>query len=181
MQQYYYNLSGTSGYYDYYGMRPCDFSYSNYFIGRNETSGWMSQQIAQDGGFFKIATPASYEPIGASDNWLAALNFTADLPAKIDPFAALPFKLPIRVFLDIGTYSQAWQDNAATGRLLYDAGLQVSVLKEAVTVYFPIFYSKVYRDDYNSIYPKNKFKHTISFSIDLEKLKPRVLNQILPL
>jgi len=188
MHPYFYSMSGTSGYSaesgnanGVGGTRPNDFTYSDYFIGRNESSGWMNQQIAQDGGFFKISTPVSYMPIGASDNWIAALNFTADLPAKIDPFRLLPFKLPVRVFLDVGTYSYAWQDDAPTGRFLYDAGFQVSILKEAVTVYFPILYSKAFRNAYKSQYPVKTFAHTISFSIDLGKLKPRVLNQLLPL
>jgi hypothetical protein len=186
---YFYSLSGTGGYagneyvdnQNYGGTRPNDFTYSDYFIGRNESSGWMSQQIAEGGGFFKVSTPVNLTPVGVSDNWIAALNFTADLPEKFDPFAALPFKLPLRVFVDVGTFSQAWQDNSGTGKFLYDAGLQLSVLKQAVTVYLPVLYSKVFKTDYVNAYGKKHFGHTISFSIDMGKLKPKVLNQILPL
>lgn len=160
-----------------------DFTYSDYFIGRSETSGWMSQQIVQNDGFFKISTPPSYQSIGISDNWIAALNFTADIPDNINPFSKLPFKMPVRAFLDAGTYSEAWTDNisAPSGKYLYDAGLQVSLLHDALTVYFPLLYSKVFRDAYRSAYPVKRFVHTISFSIDLANLKPKALNKILPL
>lgn len=161
-----------------------DFTYSDYFIGRSETTGWMSQQIAQSDGFFKISVPyASYQGIGVSDNWIAALNFTADIPDNINPFSKLPFRMPIRAFLDVGTYSGAWTDgyNAPSGKYLYDAGLQVSFFRDALTVYFPLLYSKVFRDAYKSVYPAKRFVHTISFSIDLANLKPKALNKILPL
>lgn len=160
-----------------------DYTYSDYFVGRNETTGWMSQQIAQNDGFFKIATPANnYSQIGVSDNWIAALNFTADIPDKINPFAKLPFNMPIRAFLDIGTYSGGWSDdnNAPSGKYLYDAGLQVSLFNEVLNIYFPLLYSKIYRDDFKQI-PNHNFAHTISFSINLENLKPKVLHKILPL
>ncbi|WP_156522656.1 gluzincin family metallopeptidase [Arachidicoccus ginsenosidimutans] len=173
LSPYFLTLSGRNG--------SQDFSYSNYFIGRNEQTGWMSQQIMQGDGFFKVASPLVEPSIGVSDNWIGALNFTADVPDKINPFSVLPFKVPLRVFFDAGTYSEAWNDNPQSGKYLYDAGLQVSVLHDAVTVYFPLLYSKVYRDNYKSAFPTKRFVHTISFSIDLEKLKPKVLNKILPL
>ncbi|MDE1191311.1 MAG: hypothetical protein PW786_04125 [Arachidicoccus sp.] len=177
MQKYTLSLSGTRGNTNAY--QPADFTYSNYFIGRSESTGWMSQQIAENDGFFKISTPAEYAPVGSSDNWLAALNFTADIPDKINPFSILPFKMPLRVFLDVGTYSAAWADDysAPSGKYLYDAGLQVSLLRDALTVYFPLLYSNVYKDDY----PVKRFVHTIRFSINLENLKPKALGKILPL
>ncbi len=173
LNPYFLSLSGLNG--------SQDFTYSNYFVGRNETTGWMSQQIMQSDGFFKVSTPQLAAPIGISDNWIGALNFTADIPDKINPFSVLPFRVPLRIFFDVGSYSEAWEDNAQSGKYLYDAGLQLSVLRDAVTVYFPFLYSKVYKDNYTSIYPQKRFVHTISFSINLENLKPKVLNKILPL
>lgn len=171
----------TSPYHFYMaGTSVTDFTFSNYFIGRNEQQGWMSQQIIERDGFFKVYTPMRSEPVGKSDNWLAAINLTADIPGNIDPFAKLPFKVPIKFFADIGTFSGAWNDDASTGKFVYDAGVQLSLLNEAINIYFPLLYSKVYRDYYKSIYGEKYFAKTISFSITIENLKPKKLKAILP-
>ena len=168
---YHFYMSGTA---------VTDFSYSNYFVGRNEQQGWMSQQITERDGFFKVYTPMRSEPIGTSDKWLASINLAADIPDKINPFAKLPFKIPIKAFADIGTFSGAWNEDASMGKFVYDAGIQLSLLNEVVNVYFPLLYSKVYRDYYKSIYGKKYFGKTISFSINIENLKPQKLKTILP-
>ncbi|HTN35495.1 MAG TPA: hypothetical protein VL053_00385 [Arachidicoccus sp.] len=165
------SLSGPSG--------AQDYTYSNYFVGRSAYEGWMSQQLVAGDGFFKVATPNLQDPVGLSDDWLAAVNLTSDIPEGINPFALLPFRLPVRVFMDLGTYAQSWSDNPSTGRFLYDAGLELSLFKESVTVYFPILYSKIYRDTYRSTGDGKYFSRTIRFSIDLAKLQPKVLQRIL--
>ena len=169
LSNYFFNLSGPSG--------LQDATYSDYFIGRAAYSGWMSQQMSTSEGFFKVSTPALSEPIGRTDDWLAAVNLTSDLPEGINPFAALPFRLPLRVFADFGTYSDLWSETPEAGRFLYDAGLQLSILKEAVTIYLPVLYSKIYRDTNNSIEEQKGFAHKIRFSINLETLLPRRLNK----
>lgn len=166
---YFFNLSGSNG--------LQDFTNSDYFVGRSEYQGWMSQQMTTTGGFFKVATPYLTEPIGQTDDWLAAINLTSDLPDGINPFSVLPFKLPVRVFMDLGTYSNLWSENPDAGRFLYDAGLQVSVFKEAVTIYFPLLYSKFYRDTYKSMGDLGTYSKRIRFSISLGKLLPKRLQK----
>jgi hypothetical protein len=162
--QYYFTMSGAPG--------ANDFTYSNYFIGRNEVmnnpsrDSWMSQQIMERDGFFKIRMPFA-GGIDQTDNWLAALNLTADAP----------FALPVKGFLDIGTSDKGWGDNAVSGSLLYDAGLQLSLFKY-INIYVPVFYSKVYKSAYQAYFPQNKFLHTISFSIDIQNIK--IAGRILP-
>lgn len=158
-----------------------DFTFNNYFIGRNEQNSWMNRQTFERDGFFKVATPLYSEPIGRSDNWIGSLNFTADIPAVADLFMNTNFKMPVKIFIDVGTFENAWSDRATTGKFVYDAGVQLSFLNNAVNVYIPLLYSKVYKDYYRSIYGKNFFDKTISFSIDFNKLKPKILNTILPL
>jgi hypothetical protein len=158
-----------------------DFTYSDYFIGRNEFQGWQSQQIMERDGFFKVGTPLLTTEVGKTDNWLMALNFSGDIPHAVNPLNVFPFRLPVQLFLDIGTNAEAWQDNPATGKFLYDAGFQVSVLKKAVTVYVPIFYSSVFSDYYKSIYGNKRFWQTVSFSINLDAFQLRKLNSEIPL
>jgi hypothetical protein len=158
---YHLNMSGPNG--------KEDYTFSNYFIGRNEFTGLPSQQIMNRDGFFKVRTDLLNDKIGKSDDWLMAANFTTDIPKAINFLR--PLKIPLRVFVDVGTYAESWQNNSTTGRLIYDAGLQLSFLKEVVNVYIPIFYSKVYRDYFKSTAPENTFLKTISFSIDIQNFK----------
>ncbi len=114
---YHLNMSGPKGFEDY--------SYSNYFIGRNEFEGFASQQIMKRDGFFKVRTDLLSNKIGKTDDWLGAVNLTTSIPGNINPFELLPVKIPVKLFFDIGTYAEAWQKNSSTGRFLYDAGIQI--------------------------------------------------------
>ncbi|MGH2647636.1 MAG: M1 family aminopeptidase, partial [Ginsengibacter sp.] len=136
--RYHLNMTGANGYEDY--------TYSNYFIGRNEFQGFRSQQIMIREGGFKVRSDLLNSKIGKTDNWLAAANFTTDFPKKFNPLQVLPVKIPLKVFLDAGTYAEAWEKDAATGKFIYDAGLQLSLIKNLVNIYIPVLYSKVYTD-----------------------------------
>ncbi len=168
---YHLNMSGPKGYEDY--------TYSNYFAGRNEFSGFASQQIMNRDGFFKVRTDLLSSKVGKTDNWLAAANFTTDVPKAINILQILPIKIPLKAFVDVGTYAESWQKNAETGKFIYDAGLQVSFFKDILQVYIPILYSKVYRDYFKSTITEKRFVKNISFSIDiqnfsLKKLAPQL-------
>jgi hypothetical protein len=154
-----------------------DYTYSDYFIGRNEFTGWKSQQIMERDGFFKVRTDLLGEKIGKTDDWLLSLNLVTDVPKNINPLSVLPFKIPIKVFADIGTYAEAWKQGTSTGRFLYDAGIQVSLFSSMVNVYLPLLYSQVYSSYFKSTLGKNRFLKTISFNIDLQQFK---LNKLLP-
>lgn len=171
--RYHLNMTGPKGYEDY--------TYSNYFVGRNEYEKFSSQQIMIRDGGFKVRTDYLSDKVGKTDDWLAALNFTTTIPDKINPLAVLPFRLPLKVFVDIGTYADAWKKNAATGRFIYDAGLQLSLFNNVVNVYFPILYSKVYKDYFKSTIPDKRFVKNIAFSIDLQNISIKKLLPQLPL
>ena len=171
--RYHLNMSGAKGYEDY--------TYSNYFVGRNEFEGAQSQQIMQRDGFFKVSTDLLSNKIGKTDDWLLAMNFSGTIPDKINILNVLPIKIPLKFFVDIGTYAEAWKDNPATGRFLYDAGLQISLLNSLVNIYVPILYSKVYGDYFKSTLGQKRFMKTISFSIDIQKLQINKLNRDIPL
>ena len=169
--RYHFNMTGPKGYED--------FNYSNYFIGRNEFEGISSQQIMMRDGAFKVRTDMLSTKIGKTDNWLAAMNFNSTIPDKVNPLRVLPFKIPLKVFVDIGTYAEAWKTNVGTPRFLYDAGLQVSLFKNILNIYVPLFYSKVYRDYFKSTITEKRFLKNISFSVDIQnatikKLFPQI-------
>ena len=162
---YHLNMTGPKGYEDY--------TYSNYFIGRNEYGRYPSQQIMIRDGGFKVRTDLLSSKVGKTDDWLAAVNLTTDIPKQINPLSILPFKLPVKIFMDIGTYAEAWKKNAQTGRFIYDAGLQLSLFKNIINVYVPVLYSKVYTDYFKSTLPDKKFIKNIAFSIDLQNISLR--------
>lgn len=171
--RYHLNMGGTTG--------AEDYTYSNYFLGRNEFNGWQSQQIMQKDGFLKVRATQLSEEFGRTDDWLMAVNLHGNIPNAVNIFNALPIKLPIQFFADMGTYANAWKDNPATGRFLFDAGLQLSFFKGTANVYFPLLYSKVYRDYYKSTITQKRFWKTVSFSIDIQKLQLHNIHREIPL
>ncbi|MFN8245872.1 MAG: hypothetical protein U0T56_05785 [Ferruginibacter sp.] len=160
-------MTGPNGYEDY--------QYANYFIGRNEYEGLANQQIMVRDGAFKVRSDLLSQKIGKTDDWLAALNLCTTIPKQINPLSVLPVKIPLKLFADIGTYAEAWKNNAATGRFLYDAGFQLSLLNDLVNIYVPVLYSKVYKDYFKSTITEKRFLKNISFSIDIQNVSSRKL------
>ncbi|MBX2926036.1 MAG: M1 family metallopeptidase [Chitinophagaceae bacterium] len=144
-----------------------DYTYSNYFIGRNEYDGFLSQHVMMRDGGFKVRTDLLGNKVGRTDNWLMAVNFTSTIHPQ----------LPVKLFFDAGTFSNAWESGSDQPRLLFDGGLQLSVLKNIVNVYVPVIYSKVYRDYFRA---HNNFWQRISFSIDIQNIHFKKLHPLLP-
>ena len=156
--RYFLNMTGPNGYEDY--------TYSDFFVGRNKFEGASSQQIMIRDGAFKVRTDLLASKVGKTDNWLTAANFTASLPQKINPLSVLPVKIPLKLFFDVGTYAEAWNRSSDIDRFLFDAGFQISILQDAVNIYVPIAYNKVFGDYFKSTLGKNRFLKTVSFSIN---------------
>ena len=161
--RYQLNLTGAKGNEDY--------TYSNYFYGRNEFDGLGTQQIMIRDGGFKVRTDLLSNKIGKTDNWLGALNITTSIPNSINPLSLLPVKLPLQLFADLGTTSQIFNNKDGGSRFLFDAGLQFSVLKNVLQIYVPLLYSKVYSNYFKSTISNNRLLKNISFSIDVERLQ----------
>ncbi|RYY66031.1 MAG: M1 family peptidase [Chitinophagaceae bacterium] len=167
--RFFLNMSGASG--------EEDYTYSHYFVGRSAFEGITSQQIAIRDGGFKMRTPLLSQPVGQSDDWLTALNFNTSIPEAVNPLRVLPIKVPLHLFFDIGTQAGAWEAGATGGRFLFEGGLHLPVAGGLVNFYFPIVYSKVYREYAQSMYPKNRFFKTMTFSIDLQRTSGLIKNQ----
>jgi hypothetical protein len=163
------NMTGAKGYEDY--------TYSDYFIGRNEFEGFSSQQILIRDGGFKVRTDLLSSKIGKTDNWLMALNFNTTIPNRLNPLSVLPIKIPLRIFMDIGTYAEAWEKDADVDRILYDIGFHIPLLHESFNLYFPVLYNKEYGDYFKSTIPKNRFFKTMSFSIQLYNKELKKINR----
>ncbi len=166
--RYHLNMTGPNGFEDY--------TYSDYFLGRNEFEKLPSQQIMVRDGAFKIRTELLADKVGKTDDWLMAINLSSGLPAGIDPLSLLPgeFPLQLKIFADIGTYAEPWKKNSTADRFLFDAGIQVSILKETINIYLPLVYSKVFKEYIQSTLPKkNRLSKLISFSINFSNFSFR--------
>lgn len=169
---YHLNLSGAKGYEDY--------TYSNYFIGRNEFEGFASQQMMMRDGGFKVRTDLLSNKIGKTDDWLMSINLSTDIPDQINILNILPFRVPLKVYMDLGTYADAWKPNAEGSKVLFNAGLQLSLFKNSINIYAPLFYSKPYKDYFVSTIPEKRFLKNISFTIDVQNLSLKKLDRRMP-
>jgi hypothetical protein len=161
------NLSGANG--------SEDYTYNNYFVGRNAFEGMGSKQIMMKDGGFKVRTELLSDKIGKTDDWLSTLNFSTTIPDNVNPLSVLPFKLPIKLFFDLGTYAESWKSNSTTQKFLYDAGLQLSMFKNTVNIYFPVLYSKPFTDYFKSTIGEKRFLKNIAFSIDIQNFSLRTI------
>ena len=153
---YPYSLSAWDG--------PRDYWADEYYFGRSESTGVLSQQMSMNDGGFKVNIP--YARVNA---WMAAINFKADLPGI----------LPIKAFVDIGTFKNAknhieeYNDN-----ILIDAGICISLVDEALELYVPFLMTKGIKQ-YNKD-QEIKTVEQIRFVINLNLLNPLNLrNQLL--
>jgi hypothetical protein len=170
--RYQLNMTGPNG--------SEDYTYSDYFVGRNEFEGAASQQIMIRDGGFKVRTDLLSDKIGKTDDWLAAINLSSTIPSNLNPLNLLPVKIPLKVFLDIGTSAETWKRSSGGDRFLFDAGLHIPLLKETVNIYIPLLYSKVYKDYIRSTIPENRFLKKISFSIDISHFRMRKFIREIP-
>ncbi len=168
--RYHLNMTGAKGYEDY--------TYSDYFIGRNKFEGLASQQIMVRDGAFKVRTDLLADKVGKTDDWLFALNLATTIPDAVNPLSMLPVKIPLKIFFDIGTQAEAWKQDSESDRFLFDAGIQIPILKETINIYIPLLYSSVYRDYIQSTSEKkDRFWKKISFCIDISNFSFRKIDR----
>lgn len=133
-----------------------DYLFDEYYFGRNDSRGlWPNQFLVKDGGF-KIATA-----IGQTRDWLAALNLQADLP--------LP--LPIKCYFDVGTFEGITTIIEGESKVvMFNGGLAVSLIKNTLEVYVPLFYSS---DIKRNLEVNNvSFAEQIRFVFNIRNLAP---------
>ena len=136
-----------------------DYLYDGVYFGRSERDGLSSHQLAIREGGLKIPTPYYANPLGVSDNWLAAVNVSASVPY-----------LPIRLFFDAATFSEAGKLNPSGAKLLYDGGVSVHLPYDVLSVYWPFVFSPDYRDYLNSVEGKSGIRQTIRFQLNLQNV-----------
>jgi hypothetical protein len=159
-----------------------DYTYSNAFAERNQSTDLAGRQIMiRDGGFKYRSDYSSVQPglktngIDFFDNWLASVNFTIDIPRKLNPLSVLPLKIPLKIFADAGTSASPWQANSGLPKFLYSAGLQLSLFR-VLNIYYPLVESEAFKEP-NSLNDPSKpagpnwWQKHLTFSFSLVSLK----------
>ncbi|GGB14977.1 M1 family metallopeptidase [Puia dinghuensis] len=153
-----------------------DYTYNNFFVGRNEFTGAASQQVLMRDGDLKLRTDLFQGLQGRSDNWVASINLRSTLPRSI-----APEWFPLRLFFDAGTYAEAWENNPPTAHFLYTGGIELSLAHDVVRIYAPLVYSSDFSTQLKTVPDQNTFWQRISFSIDVQNIDFRKLFGNMPL
>ncbi|MCX6180773.1 MAG: M1 family metallopeptidase [Bacteroidetes bacterium] len=128
------------------GHRDEDYLYDNVLIGRGVYNSiyMSSQQIYTADGGFKFGL---YGNDIRGKNWMAAINFTYDLPIPAGPNGPSKPTYLFALFADLGT-SDGVLNNGAS--FYYDSGIQLTLLKDVIEIYFPIFMSDQLKNSYET-------------------------------
>jgi hypothetical protein len=128
-----------------------DYFYNSYLFGRNETSGfWSQQRLNNQGG---MNTTSQY---GVNNNWLFTTNLSVELPY-------VPY---IKLYADLGLFELG--NNLET---LYDFGLSLELLDGNIGVYLPLYTSS------SMFAPNTTYAQKIKFILNLNGMNPTKIIQ----
>ncbi len=147
-----------------------DYYYDNLYLGRSEQSGIFTQQVGNSGGGFKL--PVMSEEYPVSNDFVLALNVTADLPVNTP--------VTLRPYFDLGYYQETRPSvlnnpSDVSEQFIWAVGLELDLFKIA-KIYIPFQYSPELQSKVKSL-GEDKFWRRITFSIDLDRLNPFDLTQ----
>lgn len=133
------SLSGANG--------GQDLFIEDYYFGRSETQGFLSQQRLENMGGFR-----STSDYGSNSQWIAATNFWFQLPLPTGAFG---------VFADAGIFP-----DALTGKTVsaYDVGLGMRIGK-VFGIYFPLYISEDMDNAYGTMNYTTRIRFTLRMSL----------------
>lgn len=143
-----------------------DYRFEDSYFGRNESTGFWSQQITVREGGFKTPIPKGF-PLGRSNDYIAALNLKVDLPI----FANSP--VHIRPYFDVGYFHNATplgENDTLEDQLMWNGGVAVELLDGVLGFYFPFASSKNLQ---NRLLERGSYFNRISFAFDINRGDPR--------
>jgi hypothetical protein len=152
------HMSGYSTSKERGDFRTDDYLFDHVFLGRTDGDGIFSKQfVGEEGGFKVLAVGVE------SSSWLGALNFKTSIPGR----------LPLKLFADFGIFDESETPENLKHGMVYDYGIELSVIPDIFSVYFPLGYSegiKNYFNDHDDLF--GKYTQKIRFELRLEKLNP---------
>jgi hypothetical protein len=135
-----------------------DYLYDGLYLGRSERDGFAARQLSIQEGGAKLPTSLYAAPLGRSDNWLLAANISSDLPLA---------KLPIRAYLDLQYVPASTSLQAAGSAVSFQGGTEIRLFRDLLRVYVPLLMSNNYNDYLKSIYGKDRFLKSLTFSVQI--------------
>jgi Peptidase family M1 domain len=146
-----------------------DYTFSNYYAGRSSFDHLFAQQITEQEGGMKLTSYKLSNRIGISDDYMFAINLKSDVPFALIKNARI--KLPIKPYLDVIAYQNQALTNSTNLQTSFNAGAQLSLLKDRITINIPLVMSKDYSDYFKSTFAKKDvWKNQITFSININQL-----------
>ena len=150
-----------------------DYHYDELWFGRNEESGFASQQVdpnTEGGMKFALAKGATTR-LGFSNSFAASLNLKMDLPVNLPRF------LQLKPYFDMGYFADK-RPLASDQTFLMSGGIAWELFGEAAAIYFPVYFNGS-SDDPNSFHStavtqRGKYRERITFSLNLKKANPLV-------
>lgn len=138
------------------GSSAFDPMYDDIFLGRNTTNGFVSNQIRNTMGFFKVPV---FDYQSTSDTYLTAMNLQFAIPKVpiVELFADVAY---MPSMLIEGSEGDSWS------RIQYDAGVMVSLPLDIFAVYFPLVMSE---DLSNTFAEDAAYTEKISFMLNLNR------------
>ena len=135
-----------------------DYGYDDLYLGRGQT-GRYEQQLEQRQGGFRAPIGAAF-PFGRSNNYLAAVNFDAELPMP----------LPISLYFDAGTYGyRATLSTEETNEFNWVGGIALNLLGDRFHLYLPLLADAETR---GLLQQRGKLLDRLAFRLNLTGLLP---------
>lgn len=132
-----------------FGHFHTDYKYDYMLVGRSKQDGIWSRQIYTRDASLKTLANNVF-----SSTFMASLGVRADLP--------IPF-VPLKPYFDIAIYDSGGQTTTD-----FSSGIAISVFRETLEVYFPLYESQNIRNSY--FYSLNPgYFQRISFSLNLRQ------------
>lgn len=139
-----------------------DVAFSEYWFGRSEQMRWTEQQIRTLQGGFKTPLIYNQGSLGKSNHALFAANLKSDIPVPLFNI------IPIKPYLDLGLYASPLQDESFEWNFIYDAGVALEFFDGDLGIYLSLLQS----DRIKQVYDSEDFGRKISFSVNINRLRP---------
>lgn len=145
-----------------------DYLYDHTFIGRNEQTGfWSNQSVLNSGGFY-TQTRLLSEQVGITGNFLGALNIDIQVP-----------KTPFSIFGNLAYTGKSKYTFSNYNAVQYEAGIAFH-LADYITIALPIVLSEDLNNYRKYYLGKNRVLKSVAFRLNLSELFPsrNMLNTI---
>ncbi len=145
-----FHLSATTG--------SLDYLFDEVYPARSERDGFFSHQFTMQGAEMKFRNDFLLQPLLKSAG-VIALNLKS----------SLPFKSPLFLFMDIGTFSPVQKNY---NPVLFDGGIGINLVPNVCEVYVPLLFSDDIKRNINTIPAYDKWYKRILFTLNISKLNP---------